>query len=153
MGSDHEVNHIHLDPSPRAARDARRFVARHTAGVDPDAASTLAVLTSELVTNAVLHARTNLQVGVAREGHHLLVGVGDRGNGDPAQQPTSDTATQGRGLRLIDGLADRWGITRYDGGKTVWFLLNGISGPTPSARQGRRERAAGTIGDGEGATA
>jgi anti-sigma regulatory factor (Ser/Thr protein kinase) len=159
IGPGHEVDHIHLDPNPRAARDARRFVALHTPTVDSATASTLAVLTSELVTNAVLHARTALQVGVAREGQDLLIGVGDRGNGHPAQQPASETATQGRGLRLIDGLADRWGITRYEGGKTVWFLLKGVRAPDAgarpdgSARYGVLDAGAGSPYGGEGAPA
>ncbi len=136
VGPDHEVDHIHLDPNPRAPRDARRFIARHTASVDGDTASTLAVLTSELVTNAVLHARTTLQVGVTKGGPDLLIGVGDRDDGHPAPQPASDTATQGRGLRLIDGLADRWGVTSYEGGKTVWFLLKGVTGSGTPARFG-----------------
>jgi anti-sigma regulatory factor (Ser/Thr protein kinase) len=151
ISADHVVDHIHLDPNPRAARDARRFVALHTASVDSDTASTLAVLTSELVTNAVLHARTTLQVGVMRAARDLLVGVGDVGHGRPARQPASDTATQGRGLRLIDGLADQWGITNYEGGKTVWFLLKEVN--SASAAADLLDAASGAPADDEGASA
>jgi hypothetical protein len=137
-GAEADTEHLHLEPSPRAARDARQFVARQVGDVDGDLASTLAVLTSELVTNAVLHARTALQVGVIK-GPDLLVGVGDLDSGHPVRQPHSNTATQGRGLRLVDGLADRWGITTYDGGKTVWFLLRGGAPAAESRRYGAVE--------------
>lgn len=116
--------HINLEPDPSSPSAARRFV--HAAvgdDVDEDAATTLALLTSELVTNGVLHARTALQVGVTEYHDEILVAVGDHNLVQPEQQPYSDFRTDGRGLTLVKTLAHRWGVTTYRGGKSVWFTV------------------------------
>ena len=110
------ARHLDLHPEPRSASLARRFVAECAGGaVSPEMAETLALLTSEVVTNAILHARTPLRLGVQHE-DRMLVTVAGRNLVQPEQQPYSEERTDGRGIVLLEALADQWGITNYDGG-------------------------------------
>ncbi len=117
--------HIHLTPVPTAPREARSFV-RTTAGVlDADRLHDMLVLTSELATNAVLHARTAFDVSVTVTDDVVLVCVGDRMDGHPRSPVQSDGREDGRGMVLVRSLADEWGISPGSGrvGKAVWFLF------------------------------
>lgn len=79
------------------------------------------LLVSELVTNAVLHARCDFEVHV-ESGHHLVrIEVSDGSTLTPTIREHDDDAMTGRGLALVEQLASSWGVTRHDGGKTVWF--------------------------------
>ena len=103
-----------------ASRDAR-----HDLGAwlpqrcGPTAAETAVLLTSELVTNAVVHTRS-ADVGLqARcDGRTLLVAVDDEA---PAPPVCCAGAAQGTGLALVDSLAERWGWEPLPTGKRVWF--------------------------------
>ncbi|GEM_PF-1635003 len=89
------------------------------------------LLTSELVTNAVVHAGTPVEVTcrLADEGLEIVVvdHQPERISG-PSRQPASAERTSGRGLQLPDELASSWGITYAGTSKAVWFRL-GLSGP------------------------
>ena len=122
---------LELRPEPRAARTARAWVRQQVPPLDEESAQALELLTSELVTNAVLHARTRLSVGVAPLVGGLLVTVADRNLLPPTEQPYSETRTSGRGLALLEGLARRWGVTTGDNGKTVWFVLDAAEAYDP----------------------
>ncbi|WP_432523127.1 SpoIIE family protein phosphatase [Kineococcus sp. SYSU DK006] len=120
---------IVLPPDPRSAREARTVVREVCArcGWGEDDASTAELLTSELVTNAVVHGRSDARVTVTSSGDRLLVQVHD-GNDRPPQVLTEhDDALNGRGMRLVDGGASAWGVRQdADGGrsgKVVWFSL------------------------------
>ena len=54
----------------------------------------------------------------------LRVGVSDGTSVGPQVRPHDQHETSGRGMRLVEHLADRWGVHLGDGGKTVWFELN-----------------------------
>ncbi|HSP38673.1 MAG TPA: ATP-binding protein [Frankiaceae bacterium] len=89
---------------------------------------TCSSLTSELVTNAVLHARTPLEVSVTVTDDVVLICVGDGSQvtpGQPNGETPSDGNENGRGIMLVRALADEWGVlpaeTRH--GKAVWFLF------------------------------
>jgi anti-sigma regulatory factor (Ser/Thr protein kinase) len=120
--------HLDLNPEPRSAGAARRFVMRCLGPLDVEMEGTLELLTSELVTNAVLHARTPLLLGVAQSGARIIVCVGDRNLLRPEQQPYSEDRSDGRGIVILQALAERWGITTQPGGKVVWFTMRQ---PTP----------------------
>lgn len=116
--------HLQLEPTPTAARLARRFFSEHATGLDTGAKQSAAVCVSELVTNGVLHARTPITFGVTLGKSALLITVADGSDGRPERPPHDDERTSGRGLMLVDALADGWGILEADGGgKTVWFTL------------------------------
>ena len=114
--------HVDLDARPIAAREARKFVTQHLADLVDEGA--LVLLTSELVTNGVLHARTHLRLGITAGDDRVLVTCGDDDpTGAPTVPPTDHGRPSGRGLMLVDALASQWGVFRSDNGKTVWFTL------------------------------
>jgi anti-sigma regulatory factor (Ser/Thr protein kinase) len=114
-----------LAPSTPAVAEARAFVVAALRRWDLDALVVDAeLLTSELVTNAVLHARGDLTVTVAVADGSAEVGVTDPSVSPPRQRTVEWTAQNGRGLRLVDRLADDWGVAYLDGGKQVWFRLD-----------------------------
>jgi anti-sigma regulatory factor (Ser/Thr protein kinase) len=111
--------------APAAARAALEALPR--GGLDDAHAHTARLLTSEIVTNSVRHGGTGeddwIGFEVALSPSALRVEVADRGPGftpDPAP-PAADDPT-GRGLFLVDQLADRWGSA--EGGTRVWFELD-----------------------------
>lgn len=110
----------------RSAGDARRFARDHLAdGIDADPFDTLTLLTSELVTNAVVHARSELEVTLRLTGRSARVEVTDGSDLAPEIGDPDDEATSGRGLQLVNRLARRWGIRHLPGGgKTVWFEVD-----------------------------
>jgi anti-sigma regulatory factor (Ser/Thr protein kinase) len=130
---DRPVNGAHrelvLPADPTAPGMARAFLrsAAQEWGVDDDLAQDAAMVLTELVANAVDHARSEstLSLRVAHEG--LCVAVRDAHPGPvPRPAPIDPTAARGRGLQMVDALTTAWGVTSHDGGKTVWAVL----GPT-----------------------
>jgi anti-sigma regulatory factor (Ser/Thr protein kinase) len=79
------------------------------------------MLVSEVVTNAVLHAKTEFTIEVARDGDLVRVSVSDLSAAIPRQRAYGTDSTTGRGLRLVATLAVAWGVERAAAGKTVWF--------------------------------
>ncbi len=109
---------------------ARHFVAdRLQRWQLPDLIDTAALLTSELVANAVVHAgRSGPVLSVAVAGGTLEIGVSDRGRplarSDLAVLDEQTVmADGGRGMILVEALADEWGTISGSGGKQVWFRL------------------------------
>jgi hypothetical protein len=145
-----------LDPDPVAAREAREFVtATCRAWELPEAVDTASLLTSELVTNGVLHARTRLEIDLLSDDRGLRVEVHDsdprpptpRGHRVDLLADIDEVLTRpqalsvlderqatlavgpagaigaGRGLLLVEALADEWGVEFAADGKAVWFRL------------------------------
>lgn len=113
-----------LPPEPPSAGAARRFVTRALHGLGHDHLSELAeLLVSELVTNAILHARTTINLDVAKTDRGVRIRVADGSRRGPRQRGFSDEATTGRGLTLVQTLATAWGTDSAAKGKTVWFEL------------------------------
>jgi anti-sigma regulatory factor (Ser/Thr protein kinase) len=117
--------HVHLDPVPASVAVARKVVREALPDAPPDVLDTALLLTSELVTNAILHARTPVVVGLVQDDERLLVVVGDRVPADGGLEPRSWSRDRpgGRGLALVADLSDRWGTRTHSGGKSVWFVL------------------------------
>lgn len=93
------------------------------AEADPEVdVDTAALLVSELVTNAILHARTAVVVCVRHQGGRVRIEVHDSSGLTPRLHGFSGTSATGRGLQLLEGLAKRWGVEPdAEGvGKTVW---------------------------------
>jgi anti-sigma regulatory factor (Ser/Thr protein kinase) len=82
------------------------------------------VCVSELATNALLHGvppgRGFLLLLKREYGDRLRIEVHDSGDGRPAMSPQQDRAEAGRGLWLVDALADTWDVGPRDPGKIVW---------------------------------
>ena len=80
--------------------------------------------TSELTTNALLHAGTPAQVHIDLNAERLLVSVADTGTrGNVARARTDALSSRGRGLGLIEELSDTWGTDPTVRGSTVWFEM------------------------------
>ena len=82
----------------------------------------LLLCVSEVVTNAVLHGAEPIEVYVCSDGDLLRIEVSDGGPRTDGVVPRSaeDSRPGGRGLHIVNSLADRWGTTDKDAGKTVW---------------------------------
>jgi len=80
--------------------------------------------TSELTTNALLHAGTPAQVHIDLSAERLLVSVADEGTRGSVTRARTDTlSSRGRGLGLIEELSDTWGTDPTVRGSTVWFEM------------------------------
>lgn len=110
-------------PEPASAPAARRFVLAAHWSDDEDLNLRLATLISELVTNAILHARTPFKVRVGLRTNRIRVSVTDGSRSEPVRRPYVPTRPTGRGLHIVDSLSDDWGFTPEGDGKTVWFEL------------------------------
>ena len=92
----------------------------HRSGFDHRSDDT-ELIVCELVANAVEHATSEVRVRLLRCGDTLRVEVHDDGEGDPEVQAPPPLSESGRGLRIVDSIADQWGVVlTAGGGKTVW---------------------------------
>ena len=107
---------------PQAVTAARLFVRGVLTDVPAEVRDAAELLTSELTTNCVRHARTGFEVKVDASSQ-IHVEVTDSGAGDPEVLSPAPTAESGRGLLIVSRLASRWGVIEAQPGKTVWFTL------------------------------
>ena len=109
-----------LPATPDSVKTARRFVAERVRRCPGEVASDCLLLTSELATNCVMHARTDYVVRVDVGEGRVRVEVVDN---EPDLPQLRD---EGHGLRMVDDLATTWGTEpRVDGpGKVVWFEVS-----------------------------
>ncbi len=110
---------------PESAGRARRFAAATLeAAGRPEAEEVVVLLVSELVSNAVLHAGTELEVVIRILPDRVAVEVHDQGGGQAIRRRYSNMSGTGRGLMLVEELARDWGTVLTDAGKFVWFELD-----------------------------
>lgn len=114
---------IKLPVHPSSSGKARRFVsgALRSWRMPEVADGALELLTSELTTNAVRHARSAFTVVVRYDGERVRVEVYDSSPEVPRPRTPSDEDTGGRGLILVEALAEAWGMAPTLEGKQVWF--------------------------------
>jgi anti-sigma regulatory factor (Ser/Thr protein kinase) len=119
-----ELSTVFPSVAPSAA-SARRFVAAalRRGGCPDEFIELVLLLTSELVTNAYRHAGTETRVSVRLDDDCTRVEVRDVGRGEPELRPLDTDRVDGRGLQIVDALADRWGYHSNAGGTAVWFEL------------------------------
>jgi anti-sigma regulatory factor (Ser/Thr protein kinase) len=100
------------------------------------------LLVSELVTNAIVHARTPVEVRVSVTDTVLRAEVSDGSPTLPAPRRPIGLVGTGRGLQLLEQVATRWGVLSTESGKTVWFelMLSG-DGAGPASRSGQLGRS------------
>jgi anti-sigma regulatory factor (Ser/Thr protein kinase) len=129
-----------LEPTPLAPQLARQRVREVVGDLTGDQQDLVLLLTSEVVTNAVLHPRPQgggqregIVVRLSRSHRSLRVEVTDD---DPRPLPPpralSDPTEAGMGLGLLEDLAARWGCAAFEdgAGKVVWFELS-LPAPEP----------------------
>ena len=126
---------------PEQVSAARTFVARtlcaHRPGTDADAAT---LLTSEIVTNAIVHTKSGVEggtvtivvIGIPRG---VLVEIIDGGSAGAPVVKGDLYAADGHGLFLVQNLAAQWGYLRDPAGTTVWFHLAADDEPRQALKQ------------------
>jgi len=131
-------NAVLLQPEPQSAAVARAWIREQLTSMGhPELVDSAQLATSELVTNAVLHARTRITVAVRDEGNEILIEVADASANRlaPPREAGAEGAltTVGNGLHIIGALARRWGVRERGGGKTVWFVPSSPDEEVPAA--------------------
>ncbi|MFJ7064690.1 ATP-binding protein [Streptomyces sp. NPDC101115] len=130
---------LEVGPDPaevgRARRWARSRLAGSGIGDDEPLAETLVLLISELVTNAVVHTGCPAVLRMLFGGAGVRVEVADTSDRPPRPRHAEGEDTNGRGLELVDGLADRWGWQREGTGKSIWCEVDRapVAGPGQGA--------------------
>ncbi|MDQ1511482.1 MAG: hypothetical protein QOG50_3326 [Actinomycetota bacterium] len=117
--------------SPYVVARARRFVTQRLRGVNAESARVVGLMVSELATNCVRHTTSGFTVEIEQTAGDITVRVTDRGEGEPVIRSPDATDPSGRGLRLVEKLADSFGVTHdaarkagdQSGKKTVWFVV------------------------------
>ena len=145
---------LELAAEPESAAVARRYVGDRCAEWGLEAiCDDLVLPVSELITNAVLHARTPVGVTVSLTGSFIEVAVRDGNPRPPVLRPVrldldaavdeadvrdprlhvgdAGSIAAGRGLRIVDAVADEWGVSELSAGKDVWFRLRCPRGWAP----------------------
>lgn len=125
MGTGATLVRRRLDAHPSSVGEARRLVrgALTDAGRH-DLAENAELLVSEVVTNALVHAGTAVELSATVEDEGpLRIEVQDGSTHLPVTRDYSELAGTGRGLRMLEQLVDRWGVHPKDDGKVVWFEL------------------------------
>ena len=113
-----------LVPDPISAVAARQLIeAALQRWGDDDTTEVATLLTTELVTNAIVHARTDFALRVVTHENRLRVEVCDLSHDPPRLVPIQDAEEHGRGLHLVHALSASWGVDWRPDGKAVWFEL------------------------------
>jgi anti-sigma regulatory factor (Ser/Thr protein kinase) len=107
-----------------AVRQARRFVTGELDGGDREWIDLVALATSEVASNCVLHARTDFTITVDRTSRGVRVTAVDDGAGVPQMQHPDPFTPTGRGLLIVARLSDAWGSEHAAGHNEVWFEIN-----------------------------
>lgn len=108
----------------QAPTHARGFVAESLLGWGrSDLLDVGALVVTELATNAIRHANSGFTVSLVRDGGVVRLFVGDNARTVPQLQATGPSESGGRGLQIIDALAERWGHDLHPSGKLVWAEL------------------------------
>ncbi len=117
-------------PTDRSAPGmARQWVSEHLdpLGLDPRTHATVVLLTSELVTNAVLHTDSAPTLTLAAGPDAITIGVRDSSAEEVRLLPAEPGRLGGWGLQMVDTMAHRWGERRNDDGtKVVWFEVANV---------------------------
>jgi anti-sigma regulatory factor (Ser/Thr protein kinase) len=116
-------------PILAATTEARRRLAGQLRawGIPGRGAEPVVLVAHELVTNAVEHARTPLELSVSFDGAQVVVEVHDQSPLEPRLQPFNPSATRGRGLQIVAALATSWNYVRHTCGKTIRAVI--LAGP------------------------
>ncbi|GAB7191914.1 hypothetical protein NUM3379_26220 [Kineococcus sp. NUM-3379] len=122
-GSDTRVSR-RFPSDPASVSAARQFVTDVLeAWAVEDVSDEAEILTSEVVTNSVLHTTEGVELTVERLADAVRVEVADFSVRMPQLREVGDDAMSGRGLHIVDVLARRWGVVPTDNGKFVFFEL------------------------------
>jgi anti-sigma regulatory factor (Ser/Thr protein kinase) len=118
------LDEVRLPPHPASVGRARRFVVERLAEMGlPAREDGAELVVSELVTNAVIHAGTEIVVRVAAVDRGARIEVIDGSTEMPGPRMATMASRSGRGLALVDHFTREWGVERTESGKIVWFQV------------------------------
>ena len=113
-----------LPPDAPSARQARRFVDETLRRWEcDDLLDTVELLVSELVTNAVIHARSEVDVSVQLLPDRVRIEVADQSPEGIRRRVATPEGSSGRGISMVESLALAWGVSPHRSGKAVWFEM------------------------------
>jgi PAS domain S-box-containing protein len=120
------VAHLRVEPSVRAVGGVRSLLRRllNSWRLPELLSSDIELLTSELITNSVVHAATTTDVTIRFDGVTVRVAARDRSHATPAVSSPAPEAEGGRGVWLVESLASAWGVEPLPDGKRVWFDID-----------------------------
>jgi anti-sigma regulatory factor (Ser/Thr protein kinase) len=120
---------IDLPPTMRSVPAARHAVTEvlRAWGAPHDHADA-ALLVTELVTNVIDHVRSEAAITLELEisDAWLRISVADGSSIPPVVRELNGENYRGRGMAMVEAIADRWGVEEHRGGKRVWFLLRPV---------------------------
>jgi anti-sigma regulatory factor (Ser/Thr protein kinase) len=122
-----------LPAEPASAGVLRRQLRALLVSLPPAQLDDVVLTASEVVANAVLHGAGPVTVWIWPGRHGLRVEVTDNGGGTPQLTQASDPRDEGgRGLFIVEEVADRWGVipSQQGQGKTVWFEIDSVPDET-----------------------
>lgn len=128
---------------PASVTAARRFVRDVLSDRPPELVDAAELMASELATNCVRHAHTEFELTIDTE-DQIRIEVRDRGEGRPTLLSPAEREISGRGLRIVEAMADAWGVIPGADGKAVWFTLPQpvVSSETAASRRSGYRRPA-----------
>lgn len=119
---------LHLPHDAAAVPAARHSVASIVAYAADDLVDRVSLVISELATNVVLHAEAPFTLRASYTDQQLLLEVHDETSEGPHDNESTDLDQGGRGMDVVDAVADRWGTTFHEPGKTVWAAFDAAGG-------------------------
>jgi anti-sigma regulatory factor (Ser/Thr protein kinase) len=108
---------------PDSVAGARHFVRDFLSGQPRETVEAAELMTSELATNSVRHARSEFELAIHLSREEIRVEVSDHGQGRPVLRSPTAREHSGRGLQIVQALAEDWGVAPSPNGKLVWFTL------------------------------
>lgn len=110
--------------TPAAPSVARRHIGRALSSSPPEIVDVVALMVSELATNCVRYVDTDFTMSIEQTPHSVRIDIVDGRDGGVTMQRPGPEQPTGRGLRIVDELADKWGVDAIEtGGKSIWFTL------------------------------
>lgn len=132
----HDSFELTLPPQPRSVAMARSQVRDLLVSLGrQDLVDPAVLLVSEIVTNALLHAGTDIDLTARVDDAGVRIEVRDGSLHLPSRRRYAATAGTGRGLLMLESLVDDWGVTRHRDGKTVWFRVSGRESDADAVRR------------------
>jgi two-component sensor histidine kinase len=113
-----------FSPSPSEVAAARRFALSAAEAIGCCPCDDLALVVSELATNACVHARSPFTVSLHRQGSALRIEVADEDVSPVEMQQLTGHTSSGRGIRIVAAVAKEWGTSFSESGKCVWAVLD-----------------------------
>ena len=115
----------HFRPTPESVAEARRVAARFLSDQPQAVREIVELAVSELATNVVRHAATDFDLEVHVVDGNVRVQIADESHAEPEIQEHSVSESHGRGLEIVRGLSDSFGIDWLPGnGKAIWFEIS-----------------------------